>query len=76
MTTVLEHEAPVESALAIPLDQSLEAHEPPEARGRERRLAMPAAVATAPAAVAPTVPAATSSRAAARPAWLRRGRGS
>ena len=36
MTAVLEHEAPIESALAIPLDPSLEAHEPPEVWGRGR----------------------------------------
>jgi S-adenosylmethionine:tRNA ribosyltransferase-isomerase len=36
MTAVLEHPAPVESALAIPLDPSLEAHEPPEVWGRGR----------------------------------------
>ena len=35
MTAVLEH-SPVESALAIPLDPSLEAHEPPEVWGRGR----------------------------------------
>src|SRR5258707_4564480 len=36
MTAVLEHFAPVDSALAIPLDPSLEAHEPPEVWGRGR----------------------------------------
>jgi len=36
MTAVLEHPAPIGSALAIPLDPSLEAHEPPEVRGRGR----------------------------------------
>jgi S-adenosylmethionine:tRNA ribosyltransferase-isomerase len=36
MTAVLEPTTPFESALAIPLDPSLEAHEPPEVRGRGR----------------------------------------
>jgi S-adenosylmethionine:tRNA ribosyltransferase-isomerase len=36
MTAVLEPFAPVESALAIPLDPSREAHEPPEVWGRGR----------------------------------------
>ncbi len=36
MTMVLEPPAPVASALAIPLDLSLEAHEPPEVWGRGR----------------------------------------
>ncbi len=36
MTAVLEHVSPVDSALAIPLDPSREAHEPPEVWGRGR----------------------------------------
>ncbi|MDQ1479911.1 MAG: S-adenosylmethionine:tRNA ribosyltransferase-isomerase [Actinomycetota bacterium] len=36
MTAVLEQTTPFESALAIPLDPSLEAHEPPEVWGRGR----------------------------------------
>jgi len=36
MTAVLEHPAAIRSALAIPLDPSLEAHEPPEVWGRGR----------------------------------------
>jgi S-adenosylmethionine:tRNA ribosyltransferase-isomerase len=36
MTAVLEQDGRADSALALPLDPSLEAHEPPEVRGRGR----------------------------------------